>query len=103
MDNASKCTADQKLIIVSDVELKRYNNQKYWCEQCDPEICNCGVKLNTDVPFIGKCLQYGSETSSADGATTVTAQSAFPFLMGALIRLLLGVILIICFGTLIVA
>lgn len=75
------------------------------CEKCDKEKCNCGVKLNTSIPFIGSCLMYGNTNNpnqNGDGTTTVNSLNAFPILMGALIRLLVSVILLACFGALIV-
>ena len=75
------------------------------CEKCDPITCNCGVKLNTSIPFIGSCLMYGNtnnQNENGDGTTTVNSINAFPILMGALIRLLVSVILLACFGALIV-
>ncbi len=75
------------------------------CEICDIKKCNCWVKLNTNVPFIGRCLMYGNTNNvnqGGDGTTTVNSINAFPILMGAMMRLLVGVILIVCLWTLIV-
>lgn len=74
------------------------------CEKCDPTTCNCGVKLNTDVPFIGRCLMYGNTNNTwlSWDTTTVNSLNAFPILMGALMRLLVWVILIVCLWTIIV-
>ena len=75
------------------------------CEECNKDTCNCGVKLNTDIPFIVSCLMYGNTNNineNGDGTTTVNGINAFPILMGALIRLLVSIILIASFGTIIV-
>ena len=48
---------------------------------------------------------YGNtnnQNENGDGTTTVNSINAFPILMGALIRLLVSVILLACFGALIV-
>ncbi|PZM87494.1 MAG: hypothetical protein DLD55_01065 [candidate division SR1 bacterium] len=49
-----------------------------------------GIKLNTDVPFVGNCIQTSKQTK--EGETTQI--NAFPKLMGAMMRLLMMVILI---------
>lgn len=68
------------------------------CEKCDPSLCNCGVKLNTPIPFVGSCIMFDNHnTSSEDGTTTVTGTTAFPVLMGAVMRILVGVILVVWF------
>ncbi|AKH32571.1 hypothetical protein XF24_00210 [candidate division SR1 bacterium Aalborg_AAW-1] len=74
------------------------------CEKCDPKKCNCGIKLNTNIPFIGRCIMYGNtnNTGLSGDVTTVNSVSAFPILMGAIIRILVSAILLVCFGTLIV-
>lgn len=76
----------------------------YVCEKCDPEQCNCGYKLNTDIPFIGRCISFGNTnvTNGTDGVTTVNAVNAFPVLMGSLIKLAMGALLIVCLGMIIV-
>lgn len=65
------------------------------CETCDPNICNCGIKLNTRIPFIPQCIPY-------KGNAEINPTNAFPVLMGALIRILLSVILVVSFWALIV-
>ena len=74
------------------------------CEKCDIDKCNCGVKLNTNIPFIGRCIMYGNTNNTwmSGDVTTVNAISAFPILMTGMIRLLMGVILVVCLGTIIV-
>ena len=81
------------------------------CEKCDKEKCNCGIKLNTNVPFIGRCIMYGDTNETNDPSYTqwdsdtiiVNSLNAFPVLMGGLIKILMSVILLLCFGSLIVA
>jgi hypothetical protein len=81
------------------------------CRKCDPERCNCGVKLNTNVPFIGRCIMYGMTNDPKDNAYTsgdnstvvVNPLNAFPVLMTGIVKILMTVILLICFGALIVA
>lgn len=67
---------------------------------CDPSKECCGVELNTDVPFIGKCIEMGTSNSaaSADGKTTnVNSLNAFPVLMWWLSKIMITVILILSF------
>lgn len=79
------------------------------CEKCDKEKCNCGIKLNTNVPFIGRCIMYGDTNETNDpsyvsgDSIVVNSLNAFPVLMGGLIKILMSVILLLCFGSLIVA
>lgn len=81
------------------------------CEKCDKEKCNCGIKLNTNVPFIGRCIMYGDTNETNDPSYTqwdddtivVNSLNAFPVLMGGLIKILMSTILLLCFGSLIVA
>lgn len=49
------------------------------------------IKLNTDVPFIGNCI----ETTNKENATTQL--NAFPRLMGAMMKLIMMTILIMSF------
>lgn len=75
------------------------------CEKCDMDKCNCGVKLNTNVPFIGRCIMYENTNdiwANGDETTTVNPINAFPVLMGALVKILMSVIMIICFASLII-
>ena len=90
------------------VKKKLYTNENWTtshretvtiCEQCDPDLCNCGVKLNTPIPFIGSCIMLGDHAAnSSSWGTTVTTTTAFPVLMGAIMRILIGVILVVGFG-----
>lgn len=75
----------------------QWNGESITCEQCSaPGVC-CGVKLNTDVPFVGKCIRLWSSASSED-TTVVTDTTAFPRLMWGLTKILTTLILLACFG-----
>lgn len=82
----------------------QWNSSKWttWaCENCsDPWVC-CGIKLNTNVPFVGKCIRLGTDPSSTD-TTVVTEVTAFPVLMWALTKIMTTFILLICFGGILV-
>ena len=72
------------------------------CKRCDaPGVC-CGVKLNTSIPFIGNCIESNTGYIGA-GKTAVSATDAFPTLIGSLTKILISVILIVCFILIIVA
>lgn len=56
-----------------------------------------GIVLNTDVPFIGNCINLrGTGIQSPDG-TTVTPVNAFPTLMQALSKIIMSVIMVVGF------
>lgn len=56
-----------------------------------------GIVLNTDVPFIGNCINLrGTGIQSPDG-TTVTPVNAFPTLMQALSKIIMSVIMVVWF------
>lgn len=72
----------------------QWNNNK--CESCSaPGVC-CGVKLNTNVPFIGNCIRLWTDASTED-TTVVTDVTAFPRLMWGLTKILTTIILLVCF------
>lgn len=98
------CTSGYKKITKQIQTDKGVQDTVSVCEKCDIKKCNCGVKLNTNIPFIGRCIMYGNTNAVGLSweTTTVNSVSAFPILMGAMIRLLMGVILVVCFGTIIV-
>ena len=92
-------TEKQKCEAKTGPEKSQRNENK--CEKCsDPWVC-CGVKLNTDVPFIGKCIRTGTDDSNTDG-TTVTETTAFPRLMWWLTKIMTTIILLVCFGGILV-
>ncbi len=63
------------------------------CRKCtDPWVC-CGVKLNTNIPFIGNCI----ETKSQDSTSIVDETTAFPILVSAIVKILMSLILVVCF------
>lgn len=75
-----------------------------FCEECNKDTCNCGIKLNTNIPFIGRCImnEKTNNVGQSGNVTTVNTLNAFPILMGALIKLLMSIIMIVCFASLIV-
>jgi hypothetical protein len=85
-----------------------YIEKKIWnssvCQKCNPDTCNCGIKLNTNIPFIGRCImnEKTNKTWQNGEKTTVNPLSAFPILMGALIKFLMSIIMIVCFSSLII-
>lgn len=77
-----------------------------YCEICDAEKCNCGTKLNTSIPFIGRCIMYKKTNNTNQWWTdtvSINALNAFPVLMGSLMKILMSLILLVAFGSLIVA
>jgi len=95
---------DAKAACESQIPKAQWNSSKWatWaCELCsDPWVC-CGIKLNTNVPFVGKCIRLGTDPSSTD-TTVVTEVTAFPVLMWALTKIMTTFILLICFGGILV-
>ena len=57
------------------------------CVSCAKEWVCCGIKLNTNVPFVGNCIE------TKVGAQT-TQLNAFPRLIGGMMRLLMNIILV---------
>lgn len=78
---------------------KWYTRVAWTCTKCNGKDVCCGVKLNTDVPFVGRCITLNSQDSTSE----ITEQNAFPTLVAWLTKLLMTVILIVCFLVLIVA
>lgn len=79
--------------------IKGYGELNGHCLPCsDPWVC-CGVKLNTNVPFIGNCI----ETKAQDAANGLEEGSAFPILMWSLVKILITVILIASFVMIVIA
>lgn len=77
------------------------NNGKCECKPSDDNCC--GVPLYTNVPFVGRCIQYGPRDGVAPGPNDITPVNAFPVLLQAMSKILLSVILIMCFGAIVVA
>jgi len=82
-------------------------NDKWKCV-CDPLQWCCGIKLNTNVPFIGNCIQLKSSNDNTPDSTdpditTVNETTAFPILMQWLMKILVTVILVASFIILIAA
>lgn len=79
-------------------DVKRDGNA---CVSCTaPGVC-CGVELNTNVPFVGKCIRLWNQASSSE-TNTVTETTAFPRLMWWLTKILTTIILLVSFGWIIV-
>lgn len=58
-----------------------------------PELCPdwcCWIRLNTDFPIIWKCISIGS-----DSKTNVT--NAFPYMVWAITKIVMSLILVVCF------
>lgn len=70
---------------------------KTTCQPCSLKKVCCGVKLNTNVPFIGNCLEQDTSDPSA-----VSPERAFPVLMSSLTKILVTVILIVSFVLIVV-
>lgn len=108
-DNTCACIAWAKAIDKIFYNSSKESTSLSVCEKCDKEKCNCGIKLNTNVPFIGRCIMYGDTNETNDpsyvsgDSIVVNSLNAFPVLMGGLIKILMSVILLLCFGSLIVA
>ncbi len=68
-----------------------------WCLACsDPWVC-CGIQLNTSIPFIWDCIEFGKKESTESQSTeemVITQEEAFPTLMGYLIKILFTIILL---------
>ena len=64
----------------------------------EPGRCvRAGIKLNTNVPFIGNCIAYGDNNKAGDTTTEVNQLNAFPTLMGALMNIVMTATLIVGF------
>ncbi|MEI6426051.1 MAG: hypothetical protein WCO66_01725 [Candidatus Absconditabacteria bacterium] len=86
---------------ITNKEDVQWNSSSNKCENCKDDGVCCGVKLNTNVPFVGKCIRTGEGVDSSD-TTVVTSTTAFPRLMGALTKIMTTFILLICFGGILV-
>ena len=73
---------------------------RWVCKACDGKNICCWIKLNTNVPFIWNCIELGENNWTSE---TITEKNAFPMLVAWLIKILMTVILIVCFLVLIVA
>lgn len=54
----------------------------------------CGTKLNTDVPFVGRCVTVDGAITDSNAANSSTATSVFPRLMKALSNIALTLIFV---------
>ncbi len=102
--DACKCESNYKRIWTADGPK---------CELCDSTKCNCGTKLNTNVPWIGRCIRYDSTNdigdpdiigtdAGADQTIVVNQLNAFPVLVSGLIKILMVLLWLLNFGNLIV-
>ena len=80
-------------------EYYNVNTKTTTCELCSRDDVCCGVKLNTNVPFIGNCLEDEEYTGDP---TSVSQERAFPVLMSSLTKILVTVILIVSFVLIVV-
>jgi len=68
--------------------------------------CTCGMKLNTVVPFIGDCIQFGGNIepgARSENTTIVGPNTAFPVLMAGLSKIVVTAILVFSFLLVVVA
>lgn len=79
-----------------------YTKVNWVCTPCDWDKVCCGVKLNTNIPFVWNCITLSKQDPSAE-YDVVTEANAFPTLIAWLTKLLMTVILIVCFLVVIVA
>lgn len=64
---------------------------------------NCsGIKLNTDVPFIGNCIYFGKTEGTGDNKK-ISQLDAFPYLISGLMKIVMTAILVISFVLIVVA
>lgn len=78
-----------------------YKKIDHACVPCNTKGVCCGIELNTNVPFIGRCIE-GSTNDVGDDEQAVTSEDAFPVLMGSLTQILVTIILIVSFVLIIV-
>ncbi len=75
------------------------SNCPWWqCDEVNSDYCFCKcdwwVTLNTNIPFVGRCILLGDSDSTWPNSTQVTQLSAFPRLMKALTNIALSLILV---------
>lgn len=64
-----------------------WSNSLIFAQNSEPLKTCKGIKLNTDVPFVGNCIGISSDSET-------TQINAFPRLMGGLMKLIMTVILV---------
>jgi hypothetical protein len=57
--------------------------------------CANGIKLNTDIPFVGKCIVKSTDANVAGNQTTIA--NAFPKLLWGLMRIVMTTVVIVWF------
>lgn len=80
---------------------KWYKKIDKQCVPCNTKGVCCGIELNTNVPFIGRCIEWSIDDVSND-EKAVTSEDAFPVLMGSLTQILVTIILIVSFVLIII-
>lgn len=66
-----------------------------WGNNAAADNCSGGIKLNTDIPFVGNCIAKSTDASVAGQNTTIA--NAFPKLLGGLMRIVMTVVVIVGF------
>jgi len=84
-DPVEKCKTDCRIGYGTDPAV---NDCLRKCEKC-PDWC-CWIKLNTDFPIIWNCI-WGDKEDGVD------ATNAFPTMLGAFTKIIMSVILVVCF------
>jgi hypothetical protein len=87
--------ADKEKACKDRKDRERDTQLKKCCELVDGQKC-CGIKLNTDVPFIGRCIEIRAtnNTGQSGSVTTVNQYTVFPRLMRALTNIVLTLIMV---------
>ncbi len=111
-DNKPATYYKWKLVCDECKKWERFDYDKDKCV-CDPAQQCCGIKLNTNVPWIWRCIEFGATNNTnktvtneyGDGNTTITVNvlNAFPVLMSALWKIFLTVFFLFDFWVLIYA
>jgi hypothetical protein len=103
-ENTAKSNAQQKC----EAKPSSYGNiwSGYYTREGDKCVCVpwpdncCGIQLNTNVPFIGRCIEYSknsNDPNEIDGSTTVNPLNAFPLLVWGLSKIVVTAILVFSF------
>ncbi len=104
-DNSNPYAAEYEACNEQYADLDAYNeckskvDRKVCMDSCvwEFDYCNCkcdgGITLNTNIPFVGRCIAV----SNSDGNADAVQLNAFPRLVQWLGRLLLSIILLLSF------
>ena len=93
----NKCCGDEEICTNGKCVCNINGTDKNWNPIC------CGIKLNTNVPFIWNCIYLNNETKWDANTLVVTPDTAFPRLMTGLTKILVTVILLASFVSIVVA